>query len=281
MEIVRSIEACRLLRKSWLDRQFEVCLVPTMGALHAGHLSLIEAAQKRSNHVVVSIFVNPKQFGPSEDYTEYPRTIDNDLGELERLGISLVFIPEVNEMYSVDYSTHVMVETLGHQLCGRSRPTHFRGVSTVILKLFNLVQPQVAFFGQKDAQQSILIQKMVKDLNLDIDIVVCPTVREKDGLAISSRNQYLTHEERMTAPVLYRCLVGAIQQVSQGERLVQNILGGIYQRMALEPLVYLDYVSIVDPNSLQPISWLEGKSLLASAVFIGKTRLIDNTYLVP
>lgn len=252
-----------------------------MGALHTGHLSLIEAAQKRSNHVVVSIFVNPKQFGPTEDYDEYPRTLDKDLGELERLGVSVTFVPEVREMYSGGYRTYVMVEALSHQLCGRSRPTHFRGVATVILKLFNLVQPQVAFFGQKDAQQSILIQQMVKDLNLEIEIVVCPTVRAKDGLAISSRNQYLTHEERMAAPVLSRCLVWATQQVSQGERLVQNILGGICQRMVSEPLVHLDYVSIMDPNNLQPISWLNGKALLVLAVFIGKTRLIDNTYLVP
>lgn len=281
MNIVRSIEAFRLLRKSWPDRNPEVCLVPTMGALHAGHLSLIEAAQKRSDRVVVSIFVNPTQFAPGEDYQCYPRPLDEDLNELERRGVSTAFVPEAGEMYPPGHRTRVRVEELGQKLCGLSRPTHFQGVATVVLKLFNLVQPHAAFFGQKDAQQSILIQRMVKDLNLDIEVVVCPTVREKDGLAVSSRNRYLSCGERKAAPVLVRSLERARRQVSQGERRVPTLLAGIHECMASEALARIDYASIVDLVHLEPIPRLEQKSLLALAAFIGKTRLIDNTYLIP
>ncbi len=281
MDIVRSIEAFRLLRKSWPDRSSEVCLVPTMGALHAGHLSLIEAARKRSDRVVVSIFVNPTQFGPNEDYERYPRPLDRDLKELQRLGIATAFVPDAGEMYPTGHRTQVWVEELGQKLCGLTRPTHFPGVTTVVLKLFNVVRPQAAFFGQKDAQQSILIQRMVKDLNLDIEVVVCPTVREKDGLAVSSRNRYLTCEERKAAPVLFRSLAWAGRQVSQGERRVPVLLAGIHQCLAAEALVRVDYASIVDPVNLEPIPRLERKSLLALATFIGKTRLIDNTFLTP
>ncbi len=281
MDIVRSLEAFRLLRKRWPDRGSEVCLVPTMGALHAGHLSLIEAAQKRSDRVVVSIFVNPIQFGPGEDYARYPRPLDRDLKELERLGIGTTFVPDAGEMYPPGHRTHVRVGELGQKLCGLSRPTHFQGVATVVLKLFNLVRPQAAFFGQKDAQQAILIQRMVQDLNLDIEVVVGPTVREKDGLAISSRNQYLTCEERKAAPVLCQSLDWARRQVSRGERRVPVLLAGIRECLASEALVSVDYASIVDLVDLEPIPRLEQQSLLALAAFIGRTRLIDNTFLTP
>ena len=279
--MVRSLEAFRLLRKSWPDGGPEVCLVPTMGALHAGHLSLIEAARKRSDRVVVSIFVNPTQFGPGEDFERYPRPLDRDLKALERLGVGTALVPGAGEMYPDGHRTQVLVEGLGRKLCGLSRPTHFQGVATVVLKLFQLVRPQAAFFGQKDAQQSILIRRMVRDLDLDIEVVVCPTVREKDGLAVSSRNRYLSPEERKAAPVLFRSLEWARLEVARGERRAPTLLAGVHGCLAAEAPVRVDYAAIVDPVDLEPVAKLERKSLLALAAFIGTTRLIDNTYLTP
>ena len=281
MDVVRSLEAFRLLRKSWPDGGAEVCLVPTMGALHAGHLSLIEAARKRSDRVVVSIFVNPTQFGPGEDFERYPRPLDRDLKALERLGVGTALVPEAGEMYPDGHRTQVLVEGLGRKLCGLSRPTHFQGVATVVLKLFHLVRPQAAFFGQKDAQQSILIRRMVRDLDLDIEVVVCPTVRESDGLAVSSRNRYLSGEERKAAPVLFRALEWARREVVRGERRSPVLLAGVHGCLAAEARARVDYAALVDPVDLEPVSRLQGKSLLALAVFIGTTRLIDNTYLTP
>ena len=281
MDVVRSLEAFRLLRKSWPDGGAEVCLVPTMGALHAGHLSLIEAARKRSDRVVVSIFVNPTQFGPGEDFECYPRPLDRDLKALERLGVGTALVPEAGEMYPDGHRTQVLVEGLGRKLCGLSRPTHFQGVATVVLKLFHLVRPQAAFFGQKDAQQSILIRRMVRDLDLDIEVVVCPTVRESDGLAVSSRNRYLSGEERKAAPVLFRALEWARREVARGERRAPVLLAGVHGCLAAEARARVDYAALVDPVDLEPVSRLQGKSLLALAVFIGTTRLIDNTYLTP
>ena len=281
MDVVRSLEAFRDLRRSWPDQGPEVCLVPTMGALHAGHLSLIEAARKRSDRVVVSIFVNPTQFGPGEDFERYPRPLERDLKELERLGVGTVLVPEAGQMYPEGHRTRVLVEGLGRKLCGLSRPTHFQGVATVVLKLFHLVRPQAAFFGQKDAQQSILIRRMVRDLDLDVEVVVCPTVRERDGLAVSSRNRYLSPDERRAAPVLFRSLEWARQEVARGERRAPALLAGVQRCLDAEARVRVDYAVLVDPVDLEPVDWLEGKSLLALAVFVGTTRLIDNAFLTP
>jgi pantoate--beta-alanine ligase len=252
-----------------------------MGALHAGHLSLVEAARKRSDRVVVSIFVNPTQFAPGEDFERYPRPLDRDLKELKRLGVGTILVPEAGEMYPEGHRTEVLVEGLGRKLCGLSRPTHFQGVATVVLKLFNLVNPKAAFFGQKDAQQTILIRRMVRDLDLDIEVVVCPTVREKDGLAVSSRNQYLNPEERKAAPILFRTLEWARREVARGERRVPALLAGVQRCLAAEGRVRIDYAAIVDPGELEPVARLEGKSLLALAAFVGTTRLIDNAWLTP
>ena len=281
MDVVRSLEDFRRLRRSWPDGGPEVCLVPTMGALHAGHLSLVEAARKRSERVVVSIFVNPTQFAPGEDFERYPRPLDRDLKELERLGVGTVLVPEAGQMYPEGHRTEVRVGGLGRKLCGLSRPTHFQGVATVVLKLFHLVRPRAAFFGQKDAQQSILIRRMVRDLDLNIEVVVCPTVREQDGLAVSSRNRYLSPEERKAAPVLFRSLEWAKREVARGERRAPALLAGVQRCLAAEARVRVDYAAIVDPVDLEPVDQLEGQSLLALAAFVGATRLIDNTWLTP
>ena len=281
MDVVRSLEAFSLLRRSWPNGGPEVCLVPTMGALHAGHLSLVEAARKRSDRVVVSIFVNPTQFAPGEDFERYPRPLDLDLKELERLGVGTVLVPEAGQMYPEGHRTEVLVQGLGRKLCGRSRPTHFQGVATVVLKLFHLVRPRAAFFGQKDAQQSILIRRMVRDLDLDIEVVVCPTVREGDGLAVSSRNRYLSPGERKAAPVLFRSLEWARREVARGERRSPVLLAGVQRCLAAEARIRVDYAAIVDPVELEPVDRIEGKSLMALAAFIGTTRLIDNTWLIP
>ena len=280
MEIIRSIEAFRLFRKDWPPScTADLCFVPTMGALHAGHASLIKNAQKRSQYVVVSIFVNPTQFGQGEDYEEYPRPIKHDIDQLKMLGVRVVFVPLANQVYPPGFRTNITVGKWGRRLCGRSRPNHFLGVATVVLKLFNIVCPTVAFFGQKDAQQVVLIKRMTQDLNLDIEIFVCPIIREKDGLAVSSRNRYLTVQERRAAVVLSQCLTWATQEVEMGERNVQVLVKGIHKKIGEESLARLDYVSIVEPNDLKPIRRLNKISLLVFSVFIGKTRLIDNTIL--
>ena len=282
MEIIRSIEAFKSFRTGWpSSNTADLCFVPTMGALHSGHLSLVEEARKFSQYVVVSIFVNPTQFGQGEDYEEYPRQMKKDIDQLKNLGVGAVFIPCDNQMYPLGYRTNVLVEKWERRLCGHSRPNHFRGVTTVVLKLFNIVRPTVAFFGQKDAQQAILINRMTEDLNLDVEIFVCPIIREKDGLAISSRNRYLSAQERQAADDLFRTLNWAIQQVDRGERKVKVLVNEMKKKIKAEPLAHLDYVSIVDPNDLKPILRLNRTALLALAVFIGKTRLIDNTILLP
>ena len=250
-----------------------------MGALHAGHLSLVQQGHKISDHVLVSIFVNPKQFGPDEDFQKYPRTLDRDLSLLEESGVGSVFIPEVGEMYPTGFETHVIVEELSRKLCGVSRPVHFRGVATVVLKLINIVQPESAIFGQKDAQQFIIIRRMLRDLNLDVELVACPIVREPDGLALSSRNHYLDEAERKAATILYQCLHWAKQSVEQGEARSERILEEIKDRIEREPLAQLDYAEIVDGENLGRKATVEKNSLLALAVFIGRTRLIDNIVL--
>lgn len=257
-------------------------LVPTMGALHAGHLSLIEAARAESGYVVVSIFVNPTQFGPHEDLNRYPRSLERDRELCGQAGVDLVFHPQPAIMYPPDYRTFVEVTGLQDVLCGASRPGHFRGVATIVLKLFNLVQPDRAYFGQKDAQQVRVIQQMVRDLNVPVEICVCPIVREADGLALSSRNEYLEAEERRGAPVLHRALTEARRRIEAGERDAATVRQGMTEAIASVPGAVLDYAAVVDADSLEALDRIvAGRPvLLALAVRFGGTRLIDNL-LIP
>jgi pantoate--beta-alanine ligase len=251
-------------------------LVPTMGALHEGHLSLVRAAKLECAPVVVSIFVNPKQFGPAEDLKKYPRPIAADRALLESLGVEYLFAPAPEEIYPPGFRTHVEVEELGQRLEGRSRPGHFRGVATVVLKLLEIAQPHCAFFGRKDAQQARIIRQLVADLNLDTRIEVCPIVREADGLALSSRNAYLGADERRAATVLYRALEAARREVERGQRAGAPLLAGIRRVLDSEPLAKVDYAEIVTADSFEPAARLEETCLAVLAVFIGATRLIDN-----
>jgi pantoate--beta-alanine ligase len=256
-------------------------LVPTMGALHAGHLSLIEAARKHTDYLVVSIFVNPTQFGPTEDLSRYPRPLQSDLEQCHRAGVDLVFHPGPDMLYPPVYRTFVEVTGLQDVLEGASRPGHFRGVATVVLKLFNLVQPDWAYFGQKDAQQVRIIQQMVRDLNVPVNVVVCPIVREADGLALSSRNGYLEAEERRRATVLYRVLCAARRRIEAGERDAAGVQREMVEQIAAVPGAVLDYAAVVDADSLEPLVQLgvDRPFLLALAVRFGATRLIDNLQL--
>jgi pantoate--beta-alanine ligase len=253
--------------------------VPTMGALHEGHLSLVRAARASSDIVAVSIFVNPTQFGPNEDLAQYPRSFERDCQMLERESANLVFAPSVEEMYPPGAVTWVTVEELSNKLDGRSRPGHFRGVTTVVSKLFHVVEPDVAFFGQKDAAQVAVIRRMVRDLNLPIEIVVCPIVREPDGLAMSSRNAYLNPEERKRALVLRRSLMRIEELAQQGEREASKLVAAGREEFRREPGVHLDYLEVVDPDSLDPVQSTSEGALVAVAAYVGSTRLIDNILL--
>ncbi|MFQ5664510.1 MAG: pantoate--beta-alanine ligase [Terriglobia bacterium] len=250
--------------------------VPTMGALHEGHLSLVRAARQRTDVTVVSVFVNPTQFAPGEDYRRYPRPLEADSARLLREGVDFLFAPSAEEIYPPDFQSYVTVERLGTPLEGQFRPGHFRGVATVVLKLFNIVQPHLAFFGQKDAQQSVVIQQLVRDLNLPVEIVVCPIVREPDGLALSSRNAYLSPEERQAALVLYRSLLRARELIENGERRAEEILRAMRALIAQQPRARIDYIGVVDASSLQPVARVAGRTLIALAVWVGSARLIDN-----
>jgi pantoate--beta-alanine ligase len=254
-------------------------LVPTMGALHEGHLSLVRAAKAQCDAVAVSIFVNPTQFGPAEDLSKYPRQFDSDCRLLEKEGVDILFAPPVEEIYPHGEVTWVRVEGLSEKLDGRSRPGHFRGVTTIVSKLFHIIEPEVAFFGQKDAAQLAVIRRMVQDLNFPIEIVACPIVRGPDGLAMSSRNAYLNREERARALVLPRSLERAQQEFQAGERISAKLIATAKEVFAREPQVVLDYFEIVDPDTLEPVERISGKSLLAVAAHIGSTRLIDNLVL--
>jgi pantoate--beta-alanine ligase len=278
---VNTIEAMRQAVASARRDGRLVGLVPTMGALHAGHLSLIRAARAETNFVVVSIFVNPTQFGPHEDFTRYPRPLEKDLDLCRAEGVDVVFIPEVAEMYPPDAVTFVEVTKLQDGLCGASRPGHFRGVATVVLKLFNIVEPDFAYFGQKDAQQARIIEQMVRDLNVPrpVAVSICPIVRESDGLALSSRNVYLTAEQRCQAVVLQQALQEARQRIAAGECSADVIRAGLIGRVATAPEARLDYAAVVDARTLQPARELRGPLLLALAVKFGSTRLIDNLKL--
>jgi pantoate--beta-alanine ligase len=278
MQIVESIAAFNQLRSSWGDQDLTVSLVPTMGALHAGHLSLLVPARE-ADRLVVSIFVNPTQFGPLEDLQRYPRPLEQDLSQLKAQGVDAVFLPSVSDIYPQGYRTFVTVKGLSSRLCGVSRPGHFRGVTTVVLKLFNIVRPHRAVFGQKDAQQTIILRRMVRDLNLDVELIIHPIVREADGLALSSRNQYLKPEERKAASVLFRSLEFARQASLRGESKTDVLLRGVRELIGSEPLARLDYAEIVSIDDLSPLPQVTANALLALAVFIGRTRLIDNTFL--
>ena len=259
-----------------LDPAKNIGLVPTMGALHAGHEALIQRARKDSQVVVVSIFVNPLQFGPNEDYTRYPRALQRDLEICERNGADLVFAPSVEEMYPLPELTFVDVTLVSEHLCGAFRPGHFRGVATVVLKLLNIVQPDRAYFGEKDMQQLAVIRRMVQDLMVPVEIVRVPTVREADGLAISSRNQYLNPAARKAAPVLHRALQEAAARIRSGERDVAKVREAALEILKTEPLVRIEYLEIVDPVEMKPLSAISGPARIAVAVWIGSTRLIDN-----
>jgi len=256
-------------------------LVPTMGALHAGHVALIERARRECSPVIASIFVNPKQFGPNEDFSKYPRALDSDRKMLEQAGVDSLFAPEPLEIYPNGFSTYVHVEGLSERLEGRSRPGHFRGVTTVVMKLLQIVQPNFAYFGRKDAQQARIITQMARDLNLDSEIVVCPIVREPDGLALSSRNAYLSAEERKAATVLYRALDAARSELAAGVRDALQLQGVLHRTLSVENQARVDYAEIVDAESFEPVVRVSKSSYILLAVFIGKTRLIDNLYIEP
>jgi pantoate--beta-alanine ligase len=256
-------------------------LVPTMGALHRGHLVLIERAKLDCSPVIASIFVNPKQFGPDEDFSKYPRTFDKDREKLEQAGVDALFAPEAPEIYPAGYSAYVNVEGLSDRLEGRSRPGHFRGVATVVMKLLQIVQPDFAYFGRKDAQQSRIITQMARDLNLSTEIIVCPIVREPDGLALSSRNAYLNAEERKAATVLHRALDAARSELAAGVRDALQLQTVLRRTLAAERLATVDYAEIVDAESFEPVTRISKACYVLLAVFVGKTRLIDNLYIEP
>ena len=276
MKIAGTVAEVREQVKQWRKEGLTVGLVPTMGFLHEGHKSLIDRAVKENDRVVVSVFVNPTQFGPNEDFESYPRDMDKDSALCEAAGASLIFHPEPSEMYLDGYSTFVDMSTLTGGLCGKTRPIHFRGVCTVVSKLFNIVTPDRAYFGQKDAQQLAVIRHMVRDLNFGIEIVGCPIIREEDGLAKSSRNTYLNAEERAAATILSKALKEGKAALESGERDAAKVKQIVTDRINSEKLSKIDYVEIVDWNNLEPVEKVADDVLCAVAVYIGKTRLIDN-----
>lgn len=276
MQIAYKILETRKIIKNWEKEGLSIGLVPTMGYLHQGHESLIKKARKENDRVIVSIFINPIQFGPNEDLDSYPRNIEKDTQICKRLGVDLVFNPESLEMYTNDFYTFVDINTLSDNLCGKSRPTHFRGVCTVVNKLFNILSPTKAYFGQKDAQQLAIIKKMVQDLNIDIEIISCPIIREEDGLAKSSRNSYLNEEERKSATILIKSLLLGESMLKQKERNPKVILQAMSDKIHTEPLAKIDYINIVDKITLKDVGIIDKPVLIVMAVFIGNTRLIDN-----
>lgn len=276
MKIYGEIDKVRAEVKAWKREGKTVGFVPTMGYLHEGHKSLIDAARRENDKVVVSIFVNPMQFGPNEDLASYPRDMEHDAKLCEDAGVDIIFHPEPEEMYDDGFCSYVDMNGLTTELCGKTRPIHFRGVQTVVLKLFHIVTPDRAYFGQKDAQQLAVIRRMVKDLNVDTKIIGCPIVREADGLAKSSRNTYLSPEERQAALVLSRSLKTGKALVDQGETDASVIRTAITEELEKEPLAKIDYVDVVDFDTITPVQKLTGSVLVAIAVYIGKTRLIDN-----
>jgi pantoate--beta-alanine ligase len=281
MKICASISEARSACRDARANHRRVGLVPTMGALHEGHLSLVRAARAQCDVVAVSIFVNPTQFGPAEDLSKYPRQFERDCRLLEQEGVDILFAPSIEEMYPQGAISWVVVEGLSEKLDGRSRPGHFRGVTTVVAKLFHVIEPDAVYFGQKDAAQLAVIRRMVRDLDFPVEIVACPIVREADGLAMSSRNAYLNREERQRALVLQRSLQEARRQFDAGERLAARLIAAAKEVFVREPQVRLDYFEVVDPEMLDPVEHISGRTLVAVAAFVGTTRLIDNVVLEP
>jgi pantoate--beta-alanine ligase len=285
MKICSTIAEGRAASRAARARGKRLGLVPTMGALHEGHLSLVRAAKAQCDAVAVSIFVNPTQFGPKEDLAKYPRPFERDCRLLEKEGVEIVFAPAVEEIYpksnSIAEGTWVVVEGLSEKLDGRSRPGHFRGVTTIVSKLFHILEPEAAFFGQKDAAQLAVIRRMVRDLNFAVEIVACPIVREPDGLAMSSRNAYLDEEERKRALVLQRSLQETRQRFQAGEKIAANLISAAKEVIRREPQVTLDYFEIVDPDTLEAVEQVSQETLVAVAAYVGATRLIDNVVLSP
>ena len=276
MRVETTINEVRNQVKEWKKQGLSVGFVPTMGYLHEGHGSLIKAAREGNDKVVVSVFVNPMQFGPTEDLASYPRDLDKDSKMCESLGVDMIFHPEPEEMYHDGFSSYVDMNVLTEELCGLSRPVHFRGVCTVVTKLFNIVKPDRAYFGQKDAQQLAIIRHMVDDLNMYIEIVGCPIIREEDGLAKSSRNTYLSEEERKAALILSKTINLGKKMVEDGETDANKIVEAMKENIKTEPLAKIDYVKAVDGLTMQQIDTVKKPMLVAMAVYIGKTRLIDN-----
>jgi pantoate--beta-alanine ligase len=281
MELIHTVAWMKQVASDALRRDLPLGLVPTMGALHAGHLSLVREAQRQCSPVVVSIFVNPKQFLPSEDFQRYPRTLETDRAALEKLGVDYLFAPAAQEIYPPGFRLSVNVEGLSERLDGRSRPGHFRGVATVVLKLFEIVQPRYAFFGRKDAQQARIIRQLTRDLELRTEIAVCPIVREPDGLALSSRNTYLSASERRAATVLYRSLDALRREIAAGERDVVHLAAGVRKMIEAEPGVAIEYAEIVDADTLEPAMALRKTCYLLLAARVGTTRMIDNALIEP
>ncbi len=276
MKVVKTIEEVRAEVRAWKKQGLTVGLVPTMGFLHEGHKSLIDKAVAENDRVVVSDFVNPTQFGPNEDLESYPRDLNHDASLCGAAGATLIFNPEPSEMYAEDACTFMDMNALTGELCGKTRPIHFRGVCTVVSKLFNIVTPDRAYFGQKDAQQLAVIRRMVRDMNFDIEIIGCPIVREKDGLAKSSRNTYLNEKERKAALVLSQAIKLGQNMTSDGEKSTDKIIAAMIAHIEKEPLAKIDYVKAVDAVSIVPVKEIKPPVLFAMAVYIGKTRLIDN-----
>lgn len=276
MQVVKTIQEVRAIVKAWRKEGLTVGLVPTMGYLHEGHQSLISKSAEQNDRTVVSVFVNPIQFGPNEDLEAYPRDLNRDMEKVEQAGGNIIFNPEPSEMYPDHFTSFIDTTETTELLCGAVRPIHFRGVCTVVGKLFNIVCPDRAYFGQKDAQQLATIKRFVRDLDFDIEIVPCPIVREDDGLAKSSRNTYLSAEERQAALILSKSLAKGKAAIEAGERNADTIINIIKENLATEPLARIDYVEVVDFTNIQRVARIEGETLVAIAVYIGKTRLIDN-----
>ena len=281
METIRTITWMKEAARQARAENHLIGLVPTMGALHEGHLSLVRRARQECSRVYASLFVNPKQFGPSEDFAKYPRAFESDSAQFAGLGVDALFAPTPEEIYPFGFSTYVNVEGISDRLEGRSRPGHFRGVSTVVLKLFEIVQPDFAYFGRKDAQQVCVLQQMVRDLNLNVQIVVCPIIREADGLALSSRNVYLNPEERRTATVLHRALEAVRAEILSGTRDATQLQDTIRSLFEKEPLARLDYAEVVSADNFEPVVHVSRPSYVLMAAYLGQTRLIDNLYIEP
>ena len=279
MKIIQEVAAMKAYVKAIKDKGETICLVPTMGYLHEGHLDLMRMGGPMADHNIISIFVNPTQFGPNEDLDKYPRDMERDTQLAESVGVECIFFPDADQMYPNGYATYINVERITQGLCGAARPTHFRGVTTVVAKLFNIVEPDLAIFGEKDYQQLAVIRRMVKDLNMNVKIVAHPTVREEDGLAMSSRNKYLNPEQRKDALVLHRALLHARDRVKAGEKNTAEIRDKVVEMIANTPGSVIDYVEIVDGDTLEPVEKFNARAVMALAVKFGTTRLIDNITL--